>query len=373
MRFILFVTALIVFQAPWARAENDAHAETEMPKITFHGGTILEYYRPQEQLVDEYFGLYYLYVKADTTFEDFGFHAEARFSETPFRSFYTSNFWFEENYFFYKQPNFVVKLGKEYTHFGRFTDGSYFGNILYFDGLKISPDDGISWEGQIPEQNLKYYLQYFPQDGSTNGALDGSQPKTKNGADSGVPPYPYYPDMTGRDTITIPGGHRRNEIIGRLEPSFKMGESVLTSGISYEYLLADIPLTGNYGPRRVNVHRWEVDLELTNGPWSIFFEYDRQKGQTVVDYPFQQEGSTRVDYYWAGTKYKHGKWTFFYNHSDALYKTQSVHDVTDVPGFTYQFRSYLKAQFEYGYWYRTQGPSFHPQDNSLNFYLIADI
>ncbi len=352
-----------------AYAPSDIEAT---PVTSLHGGLYLWYYRPQQSWVDEDFSVYYTYLTVDTTYEDFGVRLEGRFRDTYFADYYASNVWFQEAYGYYRQPNYIVKVGKTYSRFGRFWDGSIYGNVLSFDGLKLSPDSGFSFEGQFADYrniSTNYVFQYFIQDGSTNNSLDGLHSGTTTS----------YSGITGRDTLTISGGRRRNEIIARVEPTIKFVDSEFTIGANYMYLLADLttlpppPNAPNINPGRFNVHRYAFDLSYKRGPFSIFYEYDHQHGRTVIDYPNVGEPSSNIKYYWAGINYKTGKWTFYYNYSEGLYQPQNLHNITQVPGFVYQFRKYIQLIFEYGYMYRTQTGGFYGNDNSLNFILKANI
>lgn len=355
----------------------------EKIEFDFHGEFDLWYYRPQQSWVDENFSIFTFNLIGDAVYQETGFHSELRVSDTWYRGFYLSNVWFQEIYLYYKQPHYIFKVGKEYTHFGRFWDGSYYGNVMYFDGLKLSPDAGFSFEGDFANTHgykLNYYLQYFVIDGTTNGSLDNNSQPGEGGPGgaqlgSGAPlvgaDIPANYNISGRDTISIPSSHRRNTTIARVVPTFDIAGGELQLGLNYEYLLADIEPAGFFGPRRVNVNRNAVDLTYTRGPFMIFFEHAHQHGQSVVDYPIPQDASVRVDYNWTGLSYKHDKIIYYYNYSEAFYRTQNVHEVTQIPGFSYSFKKYLTAAFEYGYWYRETGPTFHMNDNSLNFYLRA--
>jgi hypothetical protein len=350
-------------------------AAESTPTLNMHAGGYLWYYRPQQSWVDEYFDLWYGYLVLDSTYEDFGVRLEGRVSDQPFADYYVSNVWFQESYGYYRQPSYIIKLGKSYSHFGRFWDGSLYGNVLSFDGLKLSPDNGVSIEGKFPDlkyMKTNYYFQYYVQDGGTNDSLDG--------AHSGAPITDTAYNRTGRDTLTIDGGKRRNEVIARLEPTFPILGGELTAGVSYMYVLADLttlpPPPGapaNIVPGRFNVHRYAYDLEYKRGPFSVFVEFDHQHGQTVVDFPYVLDPSTKISYWWAGAKYKTGKWTWYYNYSEGIYYPQNLHNITQVPGFIYDIRKYIQFIFEYGYMYRMQTGSFYLNDNSLNFYLKASL
>ena len=357
-------------------------SSTSKPTFKFHGGATLWYYRPQQSWVDENFSIYDVYADTDVTYKNYGAHIDMRFRDNKFRGYYPSNFWFQQAYGFYRQPNYIIKIGKEYTHFGKFWDGSYYGNVLYFDGIVLNPDDGISWEGKLPHLRgwqMHYYLQYFVVDGTTNGSLDPWGQNGEGGLDGqetgdGAPIVSSL--QTGRDTVSIPGSHRRNEVIARVEPIFLLPHNCkLKLGLNYEHLLSDITDVNDSSvvPERIHMHRYAADLTFVHNNWSIFFEWAHQDGLTALDFPLFNQPSRHIDYYWAGTRYKFGKFTVYYNYSDGFYHDENIHDITQVPGIGYQVNKYISSSFEYGYWYRIDAGSFSTNDNSLNFILTANI
>jgi len=376
-----------------------------LPTLSLHGGAYFNYYRPNQSWADEDANLYYAYIVLDSTYTDWGLRLEGRGRDTTYQDFFASNFWFQESYLYYRHPLWMVKIGKEYSHFGRFWDGSMYGNVLAFDGMILSPDDGFSLEGHLPDSHafgLNYFFQYFMVDGQTNASLDGQHSgATITGVDidpgcdyvnyQNPPSSAYRPcyQRTGRDTISVEGGRRRNEIIGRLEPNFNVGNGKITVGFSYMFLLADLttlpppPNAPQITPGRYNVHRYEYDVSYDHGPFSIFLEFAHQHGQTVLDYPEMGNPSQKIFYYWAGIRYKIARWTLYYNYSEAIYDPYNLHNVVQVPGFMYDINKYLQFIFEYGYMYRLgtidnsipggDPNGFYINDNSMNFYLKGSI
>ena len=140
-----------------------------------HGGALLWSYTPFQEGVKNKAELYDAYLTFDVPFNDFGFHFEPRFRDSKLRPFFQSNVWVQEIYTSWKIPEIPIgtlKAGKEYSRFGRFWDGSFFGNIPYFDGMKLDPDIGLSLENTVDMGHgldLTYSAQYFVNDGGTNG------------------------------------------------------------------------------------------------------------------------------------------------------------------------------------------------------------
>ena len=367
----------------WGAQKSD-----DQPQFNFHGGATLWYYRPNQSYIDENLSIYFAYLDTDITYENYGVHAETRFSEHKFRGYYPSNIWFQEAYGYYRGSSYIVKVGKEYTHFGKFWDGSYYGNVLYYDGLVLNPDNGVSLEGSLPNVRgwkLNYYAQYFVIDGSTNGSLDPYGQKGEGGLNGeetgdGAPIEPSCIDgngnfipgcQSGRDAVSVPGAHRRNEAILRLEPTFTLPHNnKLKLGLNYEYLLADLsPIL----PRRFNVNRYAADVTFTHVDWSIFFEWVHQQGYTVTDFPLYDQPSKNIDYFWAGTSYKFGKCRAYFNYSDGYYHDENIYDITYVPGLSYEFNQFLSGAVEYANWFRMHSGNVSMNDNSFNFILNMGI
>src|SRR5262249_49976199 len=167
-----------------------------------HGGAYLWHYEPLLGGVDSNTELYNAYLLLDVPYDEFNFHAEPRFRETKLRPYYTSNFWFQEIYLQWTDPLLqggTIKAGKAYNRFGRFWDGSFFGNTPYMDGITLDPEMGFSYEGKAGDAksiDAEFALQYFTNDASTNGSLQD------------------------RDTISYAGARKRDMFVGRLAPRY---------------------------------------------------------------------------------------------------------------------------------------------------------
>ncbi|MBW3660829.1 MAG: hypothetical protein KY397_04260 [Gemmatimonadetes bacterium] len=110
----------------------------------------------------------------------FGFHGLLRIRDTELREFYDTTVWAQEAYGWWDAPGGRLKAGKVYALGGRFWDGSFFGNVHYFDGLKLDPDFGLSYEGSREAERwaVTYAAQWLPDDDGLNGALPGRDPET---------------------------------------------------------------------------------------------------------------------------------------------------------------------------------------------------
>ena len=80
------------------------------------------------------------------------------------RPFFTSNIWFQELYAYYAPRPYVrIRAGKMYRNVGILWDDSFFGNVLYADGLKLNPDRGITIDGTWATSGGRFSVAYSTQ------------------------------------------------------------------------------------------------------------------------------------------------------------------------------------------------------------------
>jgi hypothetical protein len=135
-------------------------------------------------------GTFFYYLRFDpeltTTSEDFpkvGAHIDFRFRDDTdrFRRFFESNYWLWEAYAWVDTPAGRLKGGKVWRRFGLDWDGCWWGNVPYFDGLKLDPDLGLSLESTFaPGGGVKLdtFAQFFFRDDRVNGSLVGADPES---------------------------------------------------------------------------------------------------------------------------------------------------------------------------------------------------
>jgi hypothetical protein len=309
--------------------------------LSIGGGAILWYYQPvQVAGADGNVSLFFANLLLDGKFGAFGLHIEPRFRDSRLRAFFPGPVWAQEVYASATlAPRTVLKAGKAYSHFGLFWDNSFYGNVQVYDGLKLDPDYGLSLEGAVrPDApaGLRYYAQFFLVDGQTNVSLDG------------------------RDTISLPGGRRRDQSILRAEPFVQVSEhGKLTGGLSGEYLEADLGAAG-----KKNVFRGAVDATFALRAWSIWAEYTRQNGQTVTGFPIAAmpatgaapgapgQASSHNNYALAGTQYVVGPVTVRYNVSTGRYEDLSISEWMHVPAAAVALNENFTVLAEYVNWTR---------------------
>jgi hypothetical protein len=328
------------------------------------GGAILWYYQPfiPDTTNDNNVSIFFANVLLDAKLGRFGFHVEPRFRNGKLRPFFDGPAWVQEAYGYTTLKSdegaLTLKAGKAYSQFGLFWDNSFYGNVQVYDGLKLDPDYGLSLEGALAEQGrfgLHGWLQYFLIDGATNVSLQG------------------------RDTISLPGGHRRNQLIGRLEPFARLGDKgLLKLGLSGERLTADLGAAGKHG-----VLRGAADLTFSWDTLTLWAEYTRQNGQSVTEFPVAGTAATATtpaiaghasehnNYALAGGEYTYGLVTARYVFSLGDYHDLGVKETMHVPAISVALDPGLSLLAELVLWQRHSDASTSYLDRSLNVTLAG--
>lgn len=201
-------------------------------------------------------GTYYWYLTADPEYDlgggrKIGGHLEYRLRDgDTFRSFFDSKFWPYEAYGYYQSEAVgTFKAGQVWTRFGLDWDGVFFGNVPYFDGFKLDPDYGLSWERttEVHEQlSVDSFVQFFFHEDGVNGSFGGADPESVAGyneRNTGV--IRIVPAWTCCDGSSVALG--LSALVGEIESSLP--------GLDDEVTAA-----------------WATDLTVTRGPWKVFGE-----------------------------------------------------------------------------------------------------
>jgi hypothetical protein len=221
-------------------------------------------------------------------------------------------------------------------------------------GLR-SPEYGASLEGTLGRDvGVRYWAQVFPVDGRTNVSL------------------------ARRDTISVPGAHRRNEAVLRLEPFAALADNAqLAVGLSAEYFRADFAVDPQ------DVWRIGVDAKLTMGGLGMWGELARQEGRSVTDFPFAAVPATATtaavpgrasahnDYLLVGVEYTLGRLTARYNMSLGNYNDVSLLEWLVVPGLGYAIQEHVTVLAEFALWQRYTAGTATLFDRSMNLSVSA--
>ena len=324
------------------------------------GGAILIYSNNYDPKYDQagnkkknYFDAWRASIVLDSKLDRYGMHIEFRARDRGLRWMPTSA-WLEECYASVElvKPGgdwgpLMLKVGKSYEQFGRVWDNSFYGSIAFRDGLKLDPNWGLSLEGAIGTTKpfgARYFAQYYMLDGQTNTSA------------------------TNRDTIgqvapgttsTGIGARRRERLIGRLEPYYKIAQDVVIRlGGSVDRFSVDYPDTQSPADiaagTRVksqdntnSVLRVGADMSAQVKWFSGWAEYAHQKGAHTNSFPIPPRAdnpattmenearagrpSNDVTYWMAGGNFVYGRYTLQYNYSSGLYKNIRAIDAPNMP------------------------------------------
>ena len=277
-------------------------------------------------------GTYWWEIIADPSHElrngwTVGAHANLRLRDGDyFRTFFDSRFWFYELYAHVGNEQWgTLKAGQVWKRFGLDWDGVFFGNTPYFDGFKLDPDYGVSWERTTTIDSglsLDTYLQFFLHEDGVNGSFGGADAES-----SGL--------LKERNTGVV-----------RVAPTWTLGDGEsLTLGLS--------GLAGEIRSKQsaiIDDHTtgaWAVDATYTRGPWKVFGEALQSYG--VINRARYVSGgpSNRITNFLAGTHYRTGPVTWRGSYSlgidDNPYGTNSL----VVTGATVDLTKYVDLYVEY--------------------------
>jgi hypothetical protein len=314
--------------------------------VRLSGGIALYFYQPTNGWQNQF--LIYTNLRFDARWQPFGLHLEPRLSNEKMRSYYDSLAWVQEAYLFLDAAPVVFKAGKLYKQLGLFWDGTFYGNIQVYEGLKLDPNAGVSLEGKLGEKaGAAFWAQFFVVDGHTNASL------------------------LGRDTISAPGARRRNTVLAHVQPFLQLSKtSKLEVGFSGEHFDADLPSGSN------SVWRGAIDTKLTWADLGFWGEVLHQSGANVDAYPYPGDpkatppvpprASGHNTYLLAGAEYTIAPVTVRYNLSIARYADVSVQEVLHVPGVGLKFNDNTSFLAEYASWSQYSREGTSDVDQSLN-------
>jgi hypothetical protein len=328
----------------------------EVPKkdpIAFSGGIYLFEYAPTTKGAKDKFEIYALVLNLDTTSEDgkYGLHVQGRARDSKLRPFFLSNVWFQEAYAFAKTGVGDVHVGKFYRKVGILWDDSFFGNVQYFNGLKLNPDYGAELVGTRPMNgalSVDYSAQYLNNNDHVAGSLDG------------------------RDVESDPNAQMHSTFTARVVPTWKLSaDSSVAVGVSG--LSGRIERTGalsNGGSFRMSQLGADVTFQVAKS--ISYLELLRQNGEPFdAFHPQGRLGYDDADYLLAGSRYQlTPKTNIRLNVSRVKYRGHREVETEVVPGVVYGLNKHITLIGEYDWWKTDPdaGPSTFI-DKSLNFVI----
>lgn len=305
-------------------AQNWFHANTGGPASTGYGVPGLR-------------GTYYWFVNVDPSLKldsemvhEVGVHAQIRFRESDdkFRAFFNDTIWTYEAYAYVDTDFGVFKGGQVWRRFGLDWDNTWWGNPQYFDGFKLNPDYGGSWEQTwtVDENfSIDTFAQYFLVQDRVSGALVGGNAETIRALDQ---------EHTG---------------VVRIVPTWQLGEaSSLAVGFSGQYI-GNIDGAEQFGIDS-NQGAWAVDANYFLGNLNIFAEVMQSYGAAVPARYTSGGPSDRTTSVLAGVQYRTGPILWRANASAGWDENPGGRQLIVNPGATISVTENIDFYAEYVYW-----------------------
>jgi len=281
-------------------------------------------------------GTYFWYVAADPQvsldgdiIQSIGAHVEFRFRDTAdkFRSFFDHTYWFYEAYGYADTQIGRIKAGRIWKRFGLDWDDTWWGDVQYFDGLKLAPDDGFSWENTWhADQTFKLdsFVQYFVAPSNISGSLADANPQS------------------------VTGSSERNVGVIRMVPTWQWGDdSSLALGISG--LAGEIQNTVARGNSTSQL-AWAADVTYKRGGFKVFGEVDQSFGVLNQKRYVSGGPSNRITDVLAGVTYSYGPITYRFAWSAGFDANPSGHQYLWIPGVTVAMTKNINLYAEYVRW-----------------------
>jgi len=290
-------------------------------------------------------GTYFWYIIADPKtdidgdmIQAVGAHVEYRFRDTSdkFRPFFDRTHWFYEAYGYVDTPVGRIKAGQIWKRFGLDWDDTWWGNVQYFDGLKLAPDDGLSWEATWHPENkfkLDSFVQYFAAPSNISGSLVGANPQS------------------------VTGSNERNVGVIRLVPTWQLtDDSSLAVGVSG--LGGEIQNTAENGRNKSQL-AWAADVTYKRGGLKVFGEADQSFGVLNQNRYVSGGPSNRITDVLTGVSYRYGPITYRLAWSAGFDSNPSGHQYLWVPGMTIAMTKNINLYAEYVRWDVTNNAGVH--------------
>ncbi len=349
------------------------------------GGIYLFHFAPIDlEGADANTEVYALFLNVDRSEGPFELHIQGRWRDTKLRPFFPSNVWIQEGWVGYTQDlsdqltegaRVSVRAGKFYQRIGRFWDGSFFGNIQYFDGLKLDPEFGAEVEASAPigKVELTAYGQLLLQGDRVNGSLagrdvegfDGAQ--EENGFAVGARTAILVAEPGGRPltvTLGVSGLSERAELAG--------GPRALLVGSDRGQGIVPVPRDADPDEIDVDLDHLTVDGELGWGDVLGYVEWTRRStsgfGAAATSLP-----GSRADYWLVGAQAAFGPVALRYNYSRSDYDDAGFSEEIHQPGVTLSPVDWAHLILEYDDWTRDGPPALEARiDRSVEIVLLVE-
>lgn len=350
---VAILGVLLLSCARVSRAQGGA-APRDTTVRSFGGGVYLFHYRPFDlpgAVANT--EIYAAYATADVRHGRWHLFGEARARDSKLRPWFNGTTWVQQAFVGYDAApsidgsRLTIRAGKLYQTLGRFWDGSFFGNVQYFDGLKLNPQFAVEASGTWRATSgvaVGYTAQYVANSDRVSGALAGRDFETLLG----------FRDRDGvgaRGTLAVPVG--------------RMGFTVGLSGLSRG--------TADSTGRTWRVPHVAIDGEWRAGPAVVYAEWMRRQAGDLPPSLRASFAGSRAEYWLAGAQWHQGVLHLRYNFSRGRYDDIGRSDWIHQPGITIDLARDVHALLELDEWRtRLSGPAggrTATTDQSLDFVL----
>lgn len=314
------------------------------------GGIYLFRYQPVDlEGVDAYNEIYAAYATLDYQRGRWSAHLEGRARDSRLRPFFRNTVWLQQGWLGMDLlpdsagSRLRLRGGKMYAALGRFWDGSFFGNIHYFDGLKLNPQYAIAADGRLAAgpAELGYELQYVARSDRVSGAIQGRAFETLRGARD-------QEGWIARGTAALPEG-------------LALGASLASLGMRVE---SDGSSAGAY-----RVPLLALDAEWGRGPITLYTEWTRRGGGNLPVQLREDVPGSAATYWLAGAQVGRGRLHLRYNFSRGAYDDLARREWIHQPGVTLDLLSGAAVLLEYDLWRVRTDAESTTADRSLNLVL----
>ena len=299
-------------------------------------------------------GTFFFYLTADPTrpltggpVKSVGAHVEVRVNDgDKFRGFFSSRLWTYDSYLWAYTSYGTFKAGQVRKCIGRDWDDSFWGGTAYFDGFKLNPDWGVSWENTHvfdARLSLASFAQFFVHEDGINGSLGYAEPES------------------------IPGFTAKNTVVLRTVAKFKASERVQL----------ELGLSGQVGG--IASSRWDIGSQQTTAcavDLSVHYTLRKDLDLKVFGEVLQSEGaispyryvsggaSTRIVDTLLGLHVRHGMITYRVGRSTGRDYHPDGQQLIWIGGVTVALAKNIDCYVERVRW--TVRPAFFKQDLTFN-------
>lgn len=277
---------------------------------------------------------------------------QVRARDTKLRDFFPGTVWLQEAWAAWDAvpPRLTLRAGKMYLRLGRFWDGSFFGNVHYFDGLKLNPQFAVEASGRARAGpvGLGWTVQYILDSDRISGAIPGRDFETLD-------------DFRDRHGVAI-------RATAGLPRGITVGASYFLRGVEEE-----AALDGEDGA--VDAHHEIPHVAADAGwRWRGLTTYVEWSTRGDGDLPARLRGGvpgSEATWWLVGARYDRGRVHLRYNYSRVDYDDAGREDTIHQPGITVDLAPGLHALAEVDLWESSAGGGGFTTDRSLNLVLLA--